>query len=136
MHRRLVEFLLLLFLAFIGVNRPVLPFNASAADLIFIPLAVSIVALAGFRWTWRRSDSAGAIYLLAALPAIAVSADQRASAIELIREVYLAAIYIVIAIAAREGFARTIGKGLALGGAMLSIIGLIFVVGQLSGQVW
>jgi len=136
MHRRLVEFLLLLFLAFIGVNRPVLPFNASAADLIFIPLAVSIVALAGFRWTWRRSDSAVAIYLLAALPAIAVSADQRASAIELIREVYLAAIYIVIAIAAREGFARTIGKGLALGGAMLSIIGLIFVVGQLSGQVW
>src|SRR6185436_7865848 len=135
MHRRLVEILLLLFLAVIGVNWPVLPFNATGADLIFMPLAISIFALAGFRWTWRRSDSAVAIYLLGALPAIAISTDHRASAVELIRELYLAAIYVFVAIAAREGFARTVGKGLALGAGFLSIAGLIFIVLQRSGMV-
>ena len=135
MHRRLVEFLLLLFLAVIGVNRPALPFNATGADLIFVPLAISILAAAGFRWTWRRPDFAVAIYLLGAVPAIAISTDQRASAVELLRELYLAAIYFIIAIAAREGFARAVGKGLALGAGVLSIAGLIFIVLHRSGMM-
>lgn len=135
MHRRLVEFLLLLFLVFAGVNWPQLPYNASRADLIFIPLAISVLTLSRFRWTWRRPDLAVAIYILGVLPAIAVSADQRQSAVELIRELYLVVIYVVVAIAVREGFARTVGKGLALGGAMLSIFGLIFMVLQKSGEV-
>ena len=71
MHRRLVEFLLLLFLAVIGVNWPELPFNASGADLIFIPLAISVLSLSRMRWSWRWSDAAVAAYLLGALPSIA-----------------------------------------------------------------
>ena len=135
MHRRIVELLLLLFLATIGVQWPVLPFNASSADLVFIPLAIAVLTLPGTRWTWRRLDFAVVIYLLGSLPAIAASADQRASAMELVREVYLAVIYLVIAIASRQGFARTIGKGLALGAAILSITGLIFVAAQWTGAV-
>ena len=53
MHRRLVEILLLLFLVLIGLNWPALPFNSSLADLIFIPLAISVVTLARTRWSWR-----------------------------------------------------------------------------------
>jgi hypothetical protein len=137
MHRRIVEFLLLLFAGVIGLTWPVLPFNASGADLIFIPLAISILALAGLRWTWRRPDLAVAIYLLGALPAIAASTDRGESAIELMRELYLAAVYIVIAIAAREGFARTIGKGLALAGAIPAVAGLLFVLAySLGAGAW
>src|SRR5688572_6307290 len=133
MHRRIVEALLLVFLAAIGVNLPEFPYGARLADLIFVPLALTVVARTGLRWTWRRPDLAIALYLLAALPAIAVSADRSHSAMELVREIYLAAIYVIVAIVAREGFARTVGTGLALGGAVLSIAGLIFVALQMSG---
>lgn len=133
MHRRIVEALLLVFLAAIGVNWPEFPYGARLADLIFLPLALTVLALTGFRWTWGRPDLAIALYLVAALPAIAVSADRSHSAMELVREIYLAAIYVIVAIVAREGFARTVGKGLALGGAVLSIAGLIFIALQVSG---
>ena len=136
MHRRLAEVLNLLFLATIGVQWPELPFNASSADVIFIPLAIAVVTLPGARWTWQRFDLAVVLYLLGVLPAIAASTDRQQSGMEFVREIYLAIIYMIVALAAREGFARTIGTGLALGGAMLSIIGLIFVAGQLSGAVW
>lgn len=133
MPRPIVIVLLILFLAAIGVDWPPLLYHARLADLIFVPLAISMLMLSGLRWTWRRPDLAIAIYLLGALPAIAVSADQRQSATELIRELYLVAIYVVVAIGAREGFARTTAKGMALGGGILSITGLIFVVLQSSG---
>ena len=116
--------LLLVFLAVIGVNWPELPYNARLADLIFLLLAVAVLTLPAARWTWRFADVAVAVYLLGALPSIAVSADARRSAIEFGREIYLAAIYVVFAIAARNGYARLLGKGLALGAAMLSIAGL------------
>ena len=128
-----MTYLLLCFLAIVGVNWPVLPFNANVADLIFVPVAISVLAVAGFRWTWRRADLAVAVYLLGSLTALALSDEPRAGVMELIRQVYLAAIYVIIAIAAREGVARTIGAGLAIGGGLLSLIGLLFVTLQLSG---
>jgi hypothetical protein len=133
MHRRIVDVLLLLFLAAIGVNWPDLPYNARLADLIFIPLAALVVALPQSRWTWRWPDLAVAIYLLGAVPAIAVSTDRTQSAMEFVREIYLAVVYVVIAMAARYGMARTIGKGLALGGAVLAAAGLVFVIRQTIG---
>jgi hypothetical protein len=133
MHRQVVSLLLSLFLVVIAINSPGLPFNASRADLIFIPLAVSILALAGFRWSWRRADLAVALYLLGSLPALAVSAEPRASAVELIRQLYLAGIYFVVAIAVRQQFARAVGRGLAFGAVLLSAIGLIFVVLLMTG---
>ncbi len=133
MHRQVVSLLLSLFLVLIGVNSPGLPFNASRADLILIPLAVAVLALGGFRWTWRRVDLAVAIYLLGSLPAIAVSADPRASAVEFIRQLYLAGIYGVVAIAVRLQFARAVGTNLAFGAAVLSALGLSFVVLLMTG---
>src|SRR5436190_23948621 len=108
MLRRLVEVLLLLFLAVIGANWPELPFGARLADLVFIPLAISVIAFAGLSWRWRWPDIAIVIYLLGALPAIAVSSDQRQSAMELAREIYVAIIYVIIALAVRQGLARTV----------------------------
>ena len=129
----MVGILLCAFLAAIGLNWPELPFNARAADVIFIPLAIAVIATRVPRMTWHRSDTAVAIYLLGALPAIAVSADQRHSAIEFVRQLYLVAIYIVIAIVARRGLAALVGTGLALGGAVLSYVGLLFVAVTLIG---
>ena len=133
MPRRIVEALLLVFLAAIGVNWPEFPYGARLADLIFIPLAVSVLALPGMRWTWRRPDLAVAIYLLGALPAIAFSSDQRISAIEFGREIYLAIVYVLVAMATREGLSRTVGEGFALFPTIFSIGGLVFVVLQLTG---
>lgn len=140
MPHRIVAALLLLFLATVGVNWPALPLNASIADLIFIPLALAVLSTTPWsviRRAWRdgghRVDLAIVIYLIGALPAIVVSSDRQHSAIEFVRELYLVAIYIMIAIATRRGFARAIGRGLALGGAILSGAGLIFIVIQFAG---
>jgi len=130
---RIARALLLLFLATIGVNWPQLPLNASIADFVFVPLAIAIVAIGIPRSSWHRSDLAIVIYLFGALPAIAVSTDLQVSAIEFLRELYLVAIYIVIAFATRHGFVKTIGRGLALSGTILAIAGLLFVILQLIG---
>ena len=125
--------LLYAFLALIGVNWPELPLNARLADLIFVPLLLAVLSRRPSRLSWHRSDTAVALYLIAALPAIAVSADRRESAIELVREIYLVAIYVVCAMVARRGWPALIGKGLALGALALSALGLIFVALQFAG---
>jgi O-antigen ligase len=133
MRHRILPALLLIFLATIGINWPALPLNASLADAVFLALAAALLSMPVPRLSWHRADLAVVIYLLASLPAIAVSTDQRRSMIELVRELYLVAIYIVIAVATQHGFARTIGRGLAIGGTLLSLAGLLFVVVQLLG---
>jgi hypothetical protein len=133
MLRQIVVSLLLVFLAVIGVNWPELPFNARLADAVFVPLAIAVMIFGGARWTWRLPDTAVALYLLGAIPAIIVSTDHRHSLVEFGREVYLAAIYFVVAIAARSGLAKTIGTGMAAGAALLAIAGLAFVALQVFG---
>jgi hypothetical protein len=133
-----VKYLLLLFLITIGVNWPELPYNARLADVIFSPLALAVLhlvhsALRTPPLSWHWSDLAVAGYLLGAVPAILISDDRRASAIELVRELYLVAIYVVFAIAARRGWRTPIGKGLALGGAILASAGLVVVALHLIG---
>lgn len=139
-----VKYLLLLFLITIGINWPELPYQARLADVIFIPLAAALFFFplptphspllrphSSLKWRW--SDLAIAAYLVGSLPAIAVSPDQRHSAMEMVRQLYLVAIYAVFAIAATRGFATTVGMGLAGGGGLLSLIGLLFVALQLIG---
>lgn len=133
MLRRIVAFLLFLFLAANAITWPVLPYHAHLADLIFLPLAAAILTLPGPRLSWHWLDLAVIAYLLGALPAIAVSPDRQQSAIELAREIYLAIVYVVFAIGTHRGFARTIGDCLAIGGALLSIAGLVFIVAQRIG---
>ena len=134
MLRRITTALLLIFLAVIGVNWPELPYNARLADLVFIPLAIAVVALPRARWTWRTVDYAVAGYLLGALPSIALSEDVQRSTFEFTRHIYVVAIYAVFAMATRQGLATTIGKGLAIGAAALSIVGLIVLM--FSGAAW
>ena len=122
-----VKYLLLLFLITIGINWPELPYNARLADVIFIPLAIAVVSR-GAQWTWRWPDTAVFIYLVGALPAILVSRTNADSAMELVRECYLAAVYFIVATAARDGFARTVGTGLALAGAIPADAGLVYFV--------
>ena len=137
MLHRIAAALLLAFLAAIGVNWPDLPFNARLADLLFLPLALVVLAVGGRALTWRRADTAVALYLLGAVPAIAISTDLRHSTIEFVREIYLVAIYAIIAIAARSGLAKTIAAGLALAGALLSIAGLFFfALSAILGPSW
>jgi len=128
MPRPLVTALLLAFLAIVGINWPPLPLNASVADGLFVLLAVAVLSLPLPKLVWRRSDTAVVLYLLGAVATIVISTDHRASLIEFARESYVAVIYVVIAIAASRGFAKTIGAGMDMGGAILSAAGLLFVV--------
>ena len=132
-----MKLLLVIFLAVIGVNWPELPYNARLADLIFIPLAVVVLMLPTAKWTWRPVDWAVIGYLLGAVASIALSSDRQQGADEVAREVYLVAIYVIVAIAARHGFARLIGTGLALGAATLSIVGLaVLGIQMATGAQW
>ena len=58
------------------------------------------------------------------------SPDPRAGAIELVRQSYLVAIYIVIVLAVRQGLATTVATGLASSGAVLAAVGVIALVIQ------
>jgi len=137
MPRQLVPVLLLAFLASIGVNWPALPFNASVADCVFVLLALAVVSMPRPALTWRRADLAIVIYLLGSIPAILISTDLRRSLIEFVRELYVVAIYVVTVIAVRHGLARTVARGLALCGGVLSAAGIAFVALQwLGGPPW
>lgn len=121
--------LLLLFLATLAVDWPPLPFNARVTDIVFVPTAIAVLFAQGRRQLPRLTtlDFAILVYIAGSLPAVVLSPDVRASAIELVRQIYLAAIYLVIAVAVRQGLQRTIATGLALSGTILAGTGLIAV---------
>jgi O-antigen ligase len=120
------RWLLLAFLTIIAIDFPRLPLNIRAADVAFIAAAVSILA-ATRGWPRLRLhflDIAVAVYLGGSLVALLFSPDQAAGLIEMVRHLYLAGIYVIIAIAVRQGFAATVATGLALSGGVLAFIGL------------
>ncbi len=121
------RWLLLVFLTTIAIDWPPLPFNIRAADAAFVAAAVAIVA--GIRsWTLPRLhylDAAIVIYLAGSLAALILSPEPGAGAIELARHLYVTGIYVVIALAVRQGYAATVATGLALSGGLLAITGLI-----------
>jgi O-antigen ligase len=117
--------LLLLFLATIAIDWPHLPLNAQLADVVFVAAALAVVV--DHRWTLPRLsnlDLAIAAYLIGSVVSVAFSPEVRVSVAELARHLYLVTIYIVIAIAVRQGLAGTVASGLALSGAILATIGL------------
>lgn len=121
------RWLLLVFLTTIAIDWPQLPFNMRATDAAFIAAAVAILA-GSRRWTRPRLhflDVAILVYLAGSLSSLIFSVDPRSSAIELIRQIYLAAIYLVIALAAARGLAPTVATGVALAGGLLAGIGLM-----------
>jgi hypothetical protein len=130
------RWLLLAFLVTIGVDWPHLPFNARLTDLLFVLAALAVVAnymtpasperrrREGGRPRLTPLDLAVIGYVAGSVPAVIFSPDQRASAIELVRQLYLVAVYVVIAMAVRQGLVRTIATGLALSGTVLVALGL------------
>ena len=121
------RWLLLIFLTTIAVDWPRLPFNIRATDAAFIAAAAAI--LAGVRtWAWPRLrllDGAIAVYLSGSLAGLIFSPDPVAGAVELVRHVYVAGIYAIIAIAVHHGLASTVATGLALSGGVLAMVGLV-----------
>jgi O-Antigen ligase len=120
------RWLLLLFLATMAVDWPRLPFNARLADFVFGAAAVAILVS---QKTWVRPrftilDIAILGYLAGSAPAVIFSPEPRASGLELVRQLYLAAIYVVIAVGVRQGFAMTVASGIALSGALLAALGV------------
>ena len=121
------RWLLLVFLTTIAIDWPRLPFNMRATDAAFVAAAVAV--LAGARsWTAPRLrflDIAIVIYLAGSVLAVVFSPEPSAGAIELGRHVYVATIYVVIAIAVARGLTHTIGTGLAMSGGVLAGVALI-----------
>lgn len=120
----IVRALVLVFLSTLALDWPALPFNARLADVLFVALAIAVAVRPFRRPTLHPLDMLVACYFAGSVIATLVSGDPRSSAIELIRHGYLIVIYVVIAAAVRQGFAATIGLGLALSGALLANIGL------------
>ena len=120
------RWLLLVFLTTIAIDWPQLPVNIRATDVAFVAAAIAVVANTR-SWTRPRLqflDIAIVIYLAGSLLSVVFSPEPRVSAVELIRHIYVAVIYVVIAIAVGQGLAHTIGTGLALSGGVLAVLGL------------
>ena len=131
-HQLMRRWLLLLFLATMAIDWPQLPFNARVTDAAFVAAAIAILASAG-SWAIPRLttlDIAVIAYIAGSLPAVFTSPDLRASSIELVRQLYLVDIYIVIALAVRQGFTGTVASGLALSGGVLATLGVIAITVQ------
>jgi len=120
------RWLLLLFLATIAIDWPQLPFNARATDAIFVVAAIAILAKAKWKWPqFAALDLAVAGYLAGSVISVLFSPDPRVGAIELVRQCYLVAMYVVIGLAVRQGLSPAVGTGLAVSGAVLAVFGVI-----------
>ena len=121
------RWLLLIFLTTIAIDWPRLPFNMRATDVAFVAAAIAILA-AVRGWTRPRLqflDVAVLVYLAGSALAVVFSPEPRAGVVELIRHVYVASIYVVIALAVAQRLSGTVGTGLALSGGVLAVIALI-----------
>jgi hypothetical protein len=123
-----VSGLLLAFLATLALDWPRLPFNARLTDLIFPLLAVGVLTAVRPWPRLHHLDAAVACYLLGGLPSLAVTTDLGASLVELVRQSYLVAVYLVVALAVSGGYARLVMAGLATGGGALATAGLAAVL--------
>ena len=126
------RWLLLVFLTTIAIDWPQLPFNLRATDVAFVAAAIAVVAATR---TWalprlRFLDIAILIYLGGSLLALIFSPEPRAGVVEIIRQIYVASIYVVIAVAVAQGLTRTIATGLALSGGVLAVLGVIAIAIQ------
>ncbi len=131
---RLVSGLLLVFLASLGLNWPDLPFNARLADVCFVALAAAVAGAGGPGPGRHRLDAVVAAYVLGGVPSFFASSDPGASAVEVLRQAYLVAIYAVIAAVVVRGYAHVVVTGIAVGGTMLALAGLgCVLLNQIAG---
>lgn len=128
--RTVTTVLVAAFAATLALDLPALPLNARLADVVFVALVAMVPSWGHRRWQWSPLDGLVVLSLLGTLPSFAVTDNRWASVVELLREGYLVAVYFVVALAARNGFARATAAGLAVGGAALAAIGLAVVAGH------
>jgi len=103
------RWLLLVFLATIAIDWPQLPFGARATDVAFLAAALAVLTqVKPVRPSLTALDLAIAAYLAGSVASVIFSPEPRASAIDLARQLYVVAIYAVIALAARQGLAATV----------------------------
>ena len=123
--------LLLVFLSTMAIDWPGLPFNARLTDLMFLLLAAATVAQG------RRADArpylvgldyAIAAYLAGSLAATVFSPAPSAGVVEIVRECYLVAVYLIIVEAVRRGFADSVATGIAASGTLLAAGGLLMLL--------
>lgn len=127
------RWLLLVFLTTIAIDWPQLPLNMRATDVAYVAAAIAILGRVR-GWTRPRLqflDIAVLIYLAGSALAVIFSPDPRAGVVELIRHVYVASIYAVIALAMAKRLGGTVGTGLALSGGVLAVTSLIAAVIQM-----
>lgn len=125
----MVAVLLIAFLATLAIDWPALPLGMRLPDVLFVPLAIAVALerrSARPRIHWLDALVAG--YLAGALPSLLATTDMRGSVTELIRGLYLALIYVVVATEVARGRARLAGTSLAAGVVALSAIGLVAAV--------
>lgn len=132
MFARLVSVLLVTFLASLGLAGPDLPLNARLSDLLFLGVLAAVASIPRPHLGWHRLDLLVAVYLVGALPSFLATSSAAASAIELVRQGYLAVIYAAVALAVGGGYLRSVAWGLALCGAIPAIAGLAFLAAQAS----
>lgn len=136
--------MVVVFLASLGVNWPVLPLNIRLPDLLFIPLAALLAATPRTRLSLGFLDLLAVVYLAGCLPSLCVTADLRSSLIELVRHGYVVAIYAAVAFAVRRGHLTSVMAGMAASGVGLAILGVVFAATYafwrfdlpLVGEVW
>ena len=117
---------ILAFLATLGLSWPDLPLNIRLPDLLFLPLLILLLSDGRARPAFVPLDVLVAAYLAGSVPSLLVTADLRSSLIELVRHVYVVAIYGTVALAVLRGHLRTVMTGIAVSGVSLAIVGVVF----------
>lgn len=112
------------YIVLIPLARPYLPANLHIADLLFPLLAIATLRRHRGPWQLRPLDYAVIAYLLALLPSFLVTDDVRASGFELVKRLYLAAVYAVFAIYFRSEGYRVAFKAIVYGAVTVCAFGL------------
>ena len=125
---RLTQTLAVVYLALLPIAWPVLPGDARVTDLLIPILALLVLGRAEWRLptlTWL--DWTVVAYLATSLPSLAATDDYKASALELLKQAYLALVYAVFAIYFRQEGVATSLRLIARAAAVLSVAGLAAV---------
>lgn len=113
------------FCAVLAVDWPVLPGGVRLADALFVVAAAALVAErrpAPLRLVWL--DGLVIAYLLGGLPSLLASDDVRVSATEWARQLYLAGVYALVAVAVARGRTGAVAVGVTAGSVALCLLGL------------
>jgi hypothetical protein len=115
------------FLATLALAWPDLPLGARVPDLLFIPLAgvVLLTRRPSLPVQGRWLDALVLAYLAGGVPSLFSTADLQGSVIEWLRGLYLAAIYLVVAVLVTRGHTRWASGSLTAGVLALATIGLV-----------